>query len=53
MSLDVTGGKLSIVYDNGNSEIVNLTADMCSTVDLTTLGVQTVKVTYAGKRDKF
>lgn len=52
-SLDVTGGKLSVAYDNGNSEIVNLTADMCSTVDLMKLGVQTVKVTYAEKETSF
>lgn len=53
MSLDVKGGKINVAYDNGISEIIDLTVDMCSKVDLMTLGEQTVNVTYAGKETNF
>ncbi|MEG1939533.1 MAG: bacterial Ig-like domain-containing protein, partial [Eubacterium sp.] len=52
-TLDVTGGKIQVTYDNGNSEAVDLTQEMCSAVDFTKLGEQTVKVNYNGKETSF
>lgn len=52
-SLDVTGGKLKLTYSNGTSEEVDMTADMCSAVDLSTAGTKTVTVTYQGKTTTF
>ncbi len=52
-NLDVTGGKLKLTYSNGTSEEVDMTADMCSAVDLSTAGTKTVTVTYQGKTTTF
>lgn len=45
-TLNTSGGKLDVAYDNGTSEQVNLTADMCSGVDMNKAGTYPVKVTY-------
>lgn len=45
--LDVTGGKLLLTYDNGSSEIIDITLAMCS-VDMSKLGQVNVSVTYNG-----
>ena len=52
-NLDVTGGKLKVTYSNGTSEEVDMKADMCSAVDLSTAGTKTVTVTYQGKTTTF
>lgn len=52
-TLDVTGGKVKLIYDNGRSETIDLTDAMCSAVDLETVGAKTVTVTYEGKTTTF
>ena len=52
-AFDVTGGKLDLVYDNNTTDIVDLTADMCSGYDMNKTGQQDVKVTYNGKTTTF
>ena len=47
--LDVTGGKLTLTYNNGTSEVIDLTTDMVSGFDNTKVGKQTLTVTYQGK----
>ena len=51
--IDVTGGKVKLVYSNGTSEEIDMTSDMCSKVDLSTAGTKTVTVTYQGKTATF
>ncbi len=51
--IDVTGGKVKLVYSNGTSEEIDMTSDMCSKVDLSTAGTKTVTVTYQGKTTTF
>ncbi|EDS75040.1 bacterial Ig-like domain-containing protein [Thomasclavelia spiroformis DSM 1552] len=45
--LDVTGGKLLLTYDNGSSEIIDITLAMCS-VDMSKPGQVNVSVIYNG-----
>lgn len=45
-SLDVTGGLLNTIYDEGSSMLVPVTADMVSGFDNTALGRQTLTITY-------
>ncbi len=52
-ALDVTGGKLKLTYNNGTSEVVDLTADMITGFDNTKVGPQTLTVTYKGKITTF
>ena len=52
-TLDVTGGKIKVIYSNGTSEEVDMTSDMCSNVDLSTAGTKTVTVSYKGKTATF
>ena len=51
--IDVTGGKLTVTYSNGETEVVDINSDMCGTVDLTTAGKKQVTVTYKGKTTTF
>ena len=51
--LDVTGGKLTLTYNNGTSEVIDLTTDMVSGFDNTKVGKQTLTVTYQGKTTTF
>ena len=51
--IDITGGKVKLVYSNGTSEEIDMTSDMCSKVDLSTAGTKTVTVTYQGKTTTF
>lgn len=48
-NLDVTGGKITLYYNNGTSEIINLTSGMVSGFDNSTVGIKTLTVTYGGK----
>lgn len=52
-TLDVTGGKLTLTYNNGTSEVIDLTADIVSGFDNTQVGKQTLTVTYKGKITTF
>ena len=51
--LDVTGGKLTLTYNNGTTEEIDLAADMVSGFDNTKVGKQTLTVTYQGKTTTF
>lgn len=51
--LDITGGKVKVVFNNGETETINMTADMISGYDKTKAGKQTITVTYAGKTATF
>lgn len=51
--LSLEGGYLTVSYDNGTQETVDLTKEMCSAVDMNKAGEQTVTVTYAGKEAQF
>ena len=48
-NLDVTGGKITINYEDGSTKDIDLTLSMVSGFDKNKEGVQTVKVTYEGK----
>lgn len=50
---DPTGGKVTLTYNNGTSEEIDLTADMVSGFDNTKAGKQDLKVTYGGFSDTF
>lgn len=52
-TLDVTGGKLKLTYNNGTSEVIDLTPNMVSGFDNTQVGPQTLTVTYKGKITTF
>lgn len=52
-ALDVTGGKLTLNYNNGISEVIDLTRDIVSGFDNTQVGPQTLTVTYKGKAATF
>lgn len=51
--LDLTGGVITVKYNNDTSEAVDITSDMVSGFDSTKTGKQTVTVTYAGKTATF
>ena len=51
--LDVTGGKLTLTYNNGTTEEIDLAADMVSGFDNAKVGKQTLTVTYQGKTTTF
>ena len=51
--LDVTGGKLTLTYNNETTEVIDLAADMVSGFDNTKIGKQTLTVTYQGKTTTF
>nr|MCR4586710.1 bacterial Ig-like domain-containing protein [Lachnospiraceae bacterium] len=51
--LDITGGKIKVIFNNGESETINMTADMISGYDKTKEGKQTITVTYAEKTASF
>ncbi len=47
--LDVSGGKVTVTYEGGATEEVDMTADMVTGFDKLVTGTQTLTVTYAGK----
>ena len=47
-TLDLTGGKITVSYNNGTSIDIDITAEMISGFDSTTAGEKTVTVTYSG-----
>jgi hypothetical protein len=51
--LDLTGGKIKVVYSNGTEETVDLTADMVEGFSSEKAGVCTLTVTYEGKTATF
>lgn len=52
-TLDVTGAKIIATYNNGTTDTIDVTSDMCSAVDFKTVGEKTVTVTYNGKTTSF
>src|SRR5699024_1137375 len=52
-SLDLTGGKVIVSYNDDTSEEIDLTSDMISGYDKDHLGKQTITVTYQGKTASF
>ncbi|MGN1101053.1 MAG: bacterial Ig-like domain-containing protein, partial [Huintestinicola sp.] len=51
--LDVTGGKIKVYYEDGESATVDMTAAMVSGFDSSVEGTQTLTVTYGGKTATF
>lgn len=51
--LDVTGGKLALIYNYGDVEEIDLTTDMVTGFDNTVVGDKTLTVTYEGKTTTF
>ena len=51
-TLDLSKAYLTIRYEDGANNKVNITSDMCSYIDLTQDGEQTVTVTYCGLSDE-
>ena len=51
--LDLTGGKIKVYYDNGTTEILDITEEMISGFDNTKVGTNTIKVTYGGKESTY
>lgn len=52
-SLDVTGGKLTLKYSDGTSEVIDISADMVSGFDNSKIGKQTLIITYSGKTTSY
>lgn len=52
-ALDVTGGKISLNYNDGSTQTVALTAPMISGYQAEKAGAQTLTVTYSGKKVTF
>ncbi|CZT56382.1 Bacterial Ig-like domain (group 3) [Eubacteriaceae bacterium CHKCI005] len=52
-SLDVTGGKLVVHFDNGQNQEIDLTEDMCTDYDMSKPGKQTVTVQYMAQSTQF
>lgn len=52
-TLDVTGGKVTVSYDNGTVQTLDMTADMVSGFDNTVAGDQILTVTYEGVSSTF
>ena len=48
-NLDVTGGKIRLIYNDETSEEIDMTSDMITGFNNTNLGDQTLTVTYKGK----
>ena len=51
--LDVTGGRVTLYYNNDTADEIDLTADMVSGFDNTVVGTKTLTVTYEGKTATF
>lgn len=52
-ALDLTGGSLTLSYDNGTTENISLTADMVTGYDAAKTGKQTLTVSYGGFTETF
>ena len=52
-ALDLTGATIKVNYEDGTNEIINVTPDMVTGFDNTTLGDQTITITYGGKTVTF
>ena len=52
-ALDVTGGEIKLVYNNGMTLVVDLEAHMVTGFDNTVVGEQTLTVSYGGKETSY
>ena len=52
-AFDPTGGQVTLYYNNGTGEIIDLSAEMVSGFDNTQVGKQALTVTYEGFTDTF
>ena len=52
-TLDVTGGKITAYYNDGSSEVINMTASMVSGFNSSTAGTKTLTVAFSGKTTSF
>jgi len=52
-SLDLTGGKLTLSYDNDTSSVIDLSEATVTGFDNTIIGLQALNVSYAGKTTSF
>lgn len=52
-TMDVSGARIKLIYNNNTTENVEVTSEMCSAVDTSTVGKKTVTVTYNGKTTDF
>ena len=52
-SLDLTGGQITLLYNDGNTEVIDLTEDMVTGFNDRYIGEQTLLVTYAGLTTTF
>jgi len=52
-SLDVSGGVITLYYDNDTSEEISITEDMVSGFNNTIIGAQVLTVTYMGKTSTY
>ncbi|MBQ1221986.1 MAG: bacterial Ig-like domain-containing protein, partial [Alistipes sp.] len=52
-TLDITGGKVTVYYDNNTSKVIDLTIDMVSGFDNTKAGSLTLTVTVEDKTTTF
>lgn len=48
-AINVTGGEITLSYDNNTSEVIPMTSNMIQSPDMTTTGTKNVSVTYLGK----
>ena len=51
--LELDGGEITLYYNNDTYETIEMTADIVSGFDITSIGVQTLTVTYGGFTDTF
>ncbi|MDY3282329.1 LamG-like jellyroll fold domain-containing protein [Dysosmobacter sp.] len=52
-ALDVSGGKLTVTYDDGSEKVMDLTADMVSGFDSSRGGTVTLTVSFGGQTTTF
>ena len=52
-TFDTTGGKVTLYYNNGTSEVIDLTSEMVTGFNNTQVGKQMLTVTYEGFADTF
>lgn len=52
-SIDISGGEITLYYDNGTSKTIDMTSSMISGFDNTKVGSQSITVTYGGKKTTY
>lgn len=52
-SLTLAGGQLTLTYNNGTTEVIDITPDMVTGFDNKVVGVQNLTVSYGGKTTTF